>query len=266
MSAWTPGEMESLRAWIESAGGLRARDYRDSFLERRAGSRIAATGCTGLRDYLAFLDGHPDERRALVAKLLVPTTEFFRNPEVFASLGRLLGERSSALGWKRLRVLSAPCSTGEEAVSLAILLAGLRLGGRVLAADRSVEALRRLRRGSFPARGLERLDMGQIAGYFRVEGDRATVSPGIARAILPVCWDLGQGLPGRGFHVVAMRNLFIYLTPQAQGRLLAAASSALVPGGLLVLGRVESVGRSGTGSWRVVDREARIYEWAGGRA
>lgn len=258
--------MEALRGWIERAGGLRGQDYRDSFLERRVRSRLAATGCADLKDYLVFLDGHPDERGALVAKLLVPTTEFFRNPEVFASLGRLLGERSAALGWQRLHVLSAPSSTGEEAVSLAILLAANRLAGRVLAADRSVQALRRLRRGTFPVRSLERLDKGQIAGYFRVEGDRATVLPGIARAILPVCWDLGQGLPGRGFHLVAMRNLFIYLTPQAQGRLLEAASRALVPGGLLILGRVESVGRSGTGSWSVVDREARIYEWAGGRA
>ncbi len=266
MSDWTPEEFAALREWIASAGGLRAEDYRDTFLERRVRSRLAATGCAELGDYLALLGRSPSERRALLAKLLVPTTELFRNPEVFEALGRALRERAAAQGWKRLRVLSAPCSTGEEAVSLAVLLSRNHLAGNVVAADRSLEALRRLRKGAYPARGLERMDMGQNAGYFKVEGDRATLLPGIAKAVHPVCWDLGVGLPGHGFHLIAMRNLFIYLTPPAQGRLLEEAFRALVPGGLLVLGRVESVGRSGAGCWEVVDRVARVYARAGGRA
>ena len=82
--------------------------------------------------------------------------------------------------------------------------------------------------------------------------------------ILPVCGDLTFGIPGSGYHVIALRNIFIYLTEEAQVRLLGEAKKALVPGGLLILGRVESLSRRSSHEWRTVVRDARIY--ARGRA
>ena len=256
-------ELRSLREWIERSFGLRGEDYRDSFLTRRLEPRLQVTGCPDPAAYLKHVKRDPKEARALLSKLLIPTTEFFRNPEVFEALSEILGKRASSLGWKPLRILSAPCSTGEEALSLAILLEEAKMDGRIVAADLSLSALRRLKSGAYPFKGLEGMDIKQKERYFTVEENRARAVRRLTRRVLPVCCDLTRAFPGRGFHVVLMRNLFIYLTEAAQVRLLGEAARVLVPGGLLVLGRVESVSRTGHGLFKPVAREARVYEKAG---
>ena len=257
-------DLASVRAWMNRSLGLRGEDYRPAFLARRIGSRLAATGCPDVRSYLELLAHDPHESGTMSSKLLVPTTEFFRNPEVFGALGRALAEISRRPGWSSLRVMSAPCSTGEEAVSLAILLEEMGLTGKILAVDRSRRALASLQAGVFGARSVGKLDLQRRARYFKEEGDKARVRPDIAARILPVCCDLTSGVPARRVHVVVMRNLFIYMTEAAQSRLLGEAGRVLLPGGLLALGRVEVLPRYAMRGWTPVDRDARIFEWTGG--
>jgi two-component system CheB/CheR fusion protein len=257
-------QLSALRGVLARVLGPTAEVYRSSFLERRVAPRLAATHSADVAVYLDLLRRRPEEVWALCERLFVPTTEFFRNPEVFEALGELLAARSAEATWRTLRILSAPCSTGEEAASLSILLKEKGLCGKILAADRSPRALARLRGRRYPLKSVASLDKALKERYFRREGDVAWLDPGAARQIQPLLWDLGWGLPGRGFHAVVMRNFFIYLTAEAQARLLADAHGALVPGGLLVLGRVESIGRREMEGWRVVNRDARIYESTGG--
>jgi chemotaxis methyl-accepting protein methylase len=256
-------DLDLLRGWIRRASGLTAGDYRASFLERRLAPRLRATGLSSIGSYLQYLEAHPGEARTFLGKLLVPTTEFFRNPEVFDRLQALLAGRAGHPGWEVLHILSAPCSTGEETYSLAALLEERGLRGRILAADRSRTALRTLNRGAYPAKSLRTLNGTRFSRYFRAEEDGARVAPALRRKVLAVCTDLTQGLPGRGFHAVVLRNLFIYLTEEAQARILREVHGALLPGGLLVLGRVEAPARACSGMFAVLDREARIYERAG---
>lgn len=252
------GDLDLLRRWLRREAGLRATDYRDEFLARRVIPRMEAAGFSSLGRYLVALDRSEEQRNFLIRRLLVPTTEFFRNADVFEALGRAWAglQRSQPL-----KLLSAPCSTGEEAVSLAILLERLNLKGTIVAADLSATALATLKAGQWPLRALEKLDTATAARYFSVEGGWATLSPQILQRIEPVRWDLGQGMPGRGYHTVLMRNLFIYLKPEAQARMVREVAKALLPGGLLVLGRVEPL-PDGEG-WETVDRDARLYRWKG---
>lgn len=260
MSRLPDEDLRRLRAHLSGAYGLRGEDYRDSFLARRVLPRLEAVGCSTVEEYLLYLRGHPSEGRTLLRKVLVPTTEFFRNPEVFRRLLELAARRRETHRWKSLRILSAPCSTGEEAFSLAILLQERSWPGGVLAVDRSLSALRTLRKGRYPARALKPLDREGLSGYVTVEEGQGQVAPGIRNRVLPVCADLSQGVPGRGFHVALMRNLFIYLTEEAQERLLRDVHRALLPGGLLVLGRVEGLPRGASELFEMVDRERKIFE------
>lgn len=256
-------DLAALRRWMHEELGLRGEDYRPTFLARRIGPRLNAAGFTDVGSYLAFLRRNPAEARSLASKFFVPTSEFFRNAEVFQSLQKLLPERARNLGWTSLKVVSAACSTGEEPVSLAILLEEMALEGRILALDRSPAALQALRRGLFARRALEKVDLKLKERYFKEDGEKARVVQWVAARICPVCCDLGEGLPVRGAHVVVMRNLFIYLTEASQVRLLDSSARALVPGGLLVLGRVEAPSPLRAAAWKPVDRAARIYEWTG---
>lgn len=257
--------LDQLQNWITKHSGLRGSDYRSTFLERRVSPRLRATGCATIEAYLDYVDTHGGERRVFLEKLLVPTTEFFRNPEVFESLRALLRNRyESAPRPGGLRILSAPCSTGEEALSLAILLKEIGLEGRVVALDRSRRALDRLKTGVFPAKSTEKMDRALRERYFKQEESFVRADPALMRMVLPVCGDLTFGIPGTGYHVIALRNIFIYLTEEAQSRLLGEAERAVVPDGFLILGRVESLGRKSSHGWRTVVRDARIY--ARGRA
>jgi chemotaxis methyl-accepting protein methylase len=250
----------ALRKFLERSYGLRGEDYRETFLARRLEPRLSATGHATVKAYLDHVRKHPAEAEVLLTKLLVPTTEFFRNPEVFEALKRTIRERVRSLSWKGVRILSAPCSTGQEAVSLSILLEELGTAGLVLAADRSALALQELRAGRYPLKSLEGMDKGRRERYFTVEENRASVARRVLRRIYPLCCDLSRGVPAGPFHVVLLRNLFIYLTSQAQERLVSEAWEVMVPGGLLVLGRVEAAGCSASRQFRAVSRDARIYE------
>ena len=262
MVTFTPAELALLHVWMRQALGLRGEDYRPSFLCRRAGTRMKATGCGDLGAYLHLLAEDRGEARTLAQKLMVPTTELFRNAEVFQALGPLLAERAHRRG--RVDVVSAPSSTGEEAVSFAVLLEELRLPGRVLALDRSRRALNALARGSFPAKVLEKVDTRLQRRYFKKVGEVVNVAERVMARIVPVCCDLGDGLPVRAAQVVAMRNFFIYLTDAAQGRILTDVERVVEAGGLLILGRAETLSPHHSAAWAPLDRAARIYERRGG--
>ncbi len=260
MSTVTSAEVELFRAWLKREAGLRAEDYRDAFLARRIQPRLEAHGFQRVSDYLQALKERPSEREMLISRVLVPTTEFMRNPEIWESLARLLKEAPFR---DPLRIASAPCSTGEEALSAAILLGEIGRQGFVLAADRSLKALSRLAEGRYAERTLEKVDKNIVRRYFRVENGWATPVKRVRRIVLPLLCDLCHGMPGAGFHVLLVRNLFIYLTEEAQEQVVRAASAALVPGGLLVLGRVERLPQ-GLSGWEKADGEGKIYRWKGG--
>ncbi len=247
------------KEWLWRETGLHGAGYRDAFLSRRIQPRLEAHGFHNVADYLKALKGWASEKEMLLSRILVPTTEFMRNLEVWASLGRFLREAPFK---EPLRLASAPCSTGEEAFSAAILLDQIGRKGFVVAADRSPKALARLAEGRYPEKALEKLDKSVVSRYFKVENGWAGPVSRVRRRVLPLLWDLGQGMPGRGFHALLVRNIFIYLTEEAQERMVMAAEKALVPGGLMVLGRVERIPQGRRG-WERADGECRIYRWKG---
>jgi chemotaxis methyl-accepting protein methylase len=262
MVMFGPAELALLHDWMRLALGLHGKDYRASFLSRRVGNRMRARDCEDLGAYLRLVSEDREEAGTLFQKLMVPTTELFRNPEVFEVLGPMLSELARPRGG--VDVVSAPCSTGEEAVSFAVLLEELRLPGRVLALDRSRRALGALAKGAFPAKVLEKVDTKLQRRYFKKVGEIVTVAERVMARIVPVRCDLGDGLPLRAAQVVAMRNFFIYLTDAAQGRILTDVERVVEPGGLLILGRAETLSPHRSAAWAPLDRSARIYERRGG--
>ena len=109
------------------------------FLKRQIGLDVASVGpaiieravrqrCTALNmadhdQYWQWLNSSQDEQQALIESVIVPETWFFRYPESFVTLGRLARERLAAHSSPRvLRILSLPCSTGEEPYSIAMAM------------------------------------------------------------------------------------------------------------------------------------------------
>src|SRR5205814_10059820 len=172
-----PGEERALRAFLEGLrerSGIDFNSYKMPTIVRRLQRRMIATGAEGLDAYLHHLQTHPDEYQRLVSSFLIKVTEFFRDPELFTYLREQVIPELVAEARRRdneLRIWSAGCATGEEAYSLAILVAealGDELEAftvRIFATDLDVDAIAFARRGVYPAAALNGVPPEPVARY-----------------------------------------------------------------------------------------------------
>ena len=103
--------------------GLDVASVGPAIIERAVRQRCSVLNMANNDQYWLYLNSTKDEQQALIESVIVPETWFFRYPESFATLGRLARERLAELNNRRaLRILSLPCSTGEEPYSIAMAL------------------------------------------------------------------------------------------------------------------------------------------------
>lgn len=109
--------------------GLDVTSVGPAIIERAVRQRSTANHALTADDYWHRLQGSRDEQQALIEAVIVPETWFFRYPESFATLAKLAATRLAQINNLRaLRILSLPCSTGEEpySIAMALLDAGLK--------------------------------------------------------------------------------------------------------------------------------------------
>jgi chemotaxis protein methyltransferase WspC len=200
--------------------------------------RMAAVAAADRTDYEFRLATDPAELRALADAVVVHETWFFRYPESF----RLLA--GFAAGRRAVRALSVPCSTGEEAYSVAITLLDAGVAGvSVLGVDVSEPAVARARAGVYPEGSFresthspaERHFIRSAAGRVVAPAVKGRVAFRVASLIDP--FFLADEPP---FDVILCRNLFIYLTRDARARGVANLTRLLAPDGVLLVGHAES--------------------------
>lgn len=260
---------------VRERSGLDFNTYKPATIHRRLRQRIAATETEGLEGYARYLDAHPDEHARLVNSFLIKVTEFMRDPDLFVSLGEgilpELIDRARRRG-DELRIWSAGCSTGEEAYSIAILVADL-LGDaldsarvRIFATDIDPKAIAHARHGIYPAGALANLSAERVASYFvRLPDDRYQIKKRLRACVVFGEHDLGQRAPFPRIDLVLCRNVLIYFTSELQRRVLQLFAFALREGGFLVLGRAETVGPLAE-FFTPDDRFSKVYVRRGGRA
>ncbi len=186
----------------------------------------------------------------VIDALLNNETSFFRDPVAFAQLAdHILPElaRRKAAS-KRLRIWSAACSTGQEAVSLAILLAEQpHLWAdwhiEILATDISRAAIQRARDGIYSQFEVQRgLAIRRLLDRFDPVLDQGWwVKPDIAKNISFARHNLvGPPPAGEPFDLILCRNALLYFAPGRRGQLLEGLSKAIAPQGVLLLGAGET--------------------------
>ncbi len=226
--------------------------YKESCLLRRLEIRMRARGVGTLTGYAGLLAGDPEEMDRLLRSLSIRVTGFFRNPDTWRRLDQLIAaDRLGSSG--RINAWSMGCSTGEEAWSLAMLLLAhcRRSGGvpppeaiRVYGSDVDAEALGLAEAGVYPAAAAmaairEVLPDDTVGTLQEVRFEVAERLRTILRfrredLTVPLARPEQQDL-------ICCRNVLIFLGREGQRRVLQAAVQALRPGGLLVLGRTESL-------------------------
>ncbi|AVS81653.1 histidine kinase [Paracidovorax avenae] len=240
-------------------------DYKRATVVRRVGRRMQVNGIGTMSGYLDCLRTRPGESGALLQDLLISVTNFFRDPVAFAALESHLPQLfQGKTGADTLRVWVAGCATGEEAYSIAMLLAEYARTLdtapvlQIFATDLDDAAIRAARDGFYPAAIESDVSAERLRRFFVRERGGYRVRRELRESVLFAVHDLLRDSPFSRLDLISCRNLLIYLNREAQHRVLDTFHFALLPGKLLFLGSAESVDDGDT-RFSVIDKLHRLY-------
>lgn len=262
--------MNRLLAFLRARSGHEFRCYKKSTLTRRIHRRMSLCGHTQLPEYEQFLHRKPEEVDALVKDLMISVTGFFRDPGAWQALdqkviARLVRERESG---DSIRVWVPACATGEEAYTVAALLAARAEAAqktfevKIFATDTAEHHLESARRGVFPAAIENDVPPERLTRFFEEAEDSYRVKPELRDWVIFAPQDLLRDAPFFRLDLITCRNLLIYLEEEAQSRVLALFHFALNEGGHLFLGNAESVSHHAS-LFESVSKKWRIYRRLG---
>ena len=225
--------------WLFMQAGVRARHYRPSALRRRLPACLRALRVENTRHARRLLRHHPHLIPTALDALLLGVTEFFRDTQVFENLQRELS--GIAENRRPLRVWSAGCSDGAELYSIAMLLAELNVleQSELRGTDCRQDAIARASAGVYQRCAMGGVSTERMRAHFQPVAGNWRIAPALRERIAWRCADLLAAVEPGPWDVIFCRNLAMYLQPSATERLWRNLTSALRPGGLLVLGKAE---------------------------
>ncbi|MEA3204168.1 MAG: two-component system, chemotaxis family, CheB/CheR fusion protein, partial [Thermoplasmata archaeon] len=264
-------EQEEVTAILElllASTGVDFRHYKTNSIQRRIQRRMILTGERSLGSYLELLRANPAELGALHEGMLVPVTEFFRNPKAFQALKakafpKVLEAKPKG---QAVRIWVAGCSTGEEAYSIAMAYLEASDGRKprpplqLFATDLSAAAIAKARGGTYAKKQLANVAPERLRRFF-VEAEDGQ-SYRITKEVRQLCvfsrHDVTRDPPFAKLDLVSCRNLLIYLDKELQDRVIPTFHYALNPNGFLLLGSSESLPRF-AGAFEAVDSGNRLF-------
>ena len=224
--------------------------YKIGTVGRRIKRRMGYRRMSEVPDYLAVISSDERELEDLYHDLLIGVTEFFRDESAFQSLEAILPQIIAALGPDEdLRAWSAGCATGEEAYSLAILLAEhagrLNFTGKitVFATDVHKRSLDTAALGIYPPGSLGKITPERLQRFFfQLDNGQFKVKTELRKLLTFAHHDLTRDMPFSRLDLICCRNLLIYLQPETQKKVLSLFHFALKMNGILFLGKSEGTG------------------------
>ncbi|WP_026101176.1 CheR family methyltransferase [Synechococcus sp. PCC 7336] len=249
MSSSTEEErvFEALLDYLRRTRGFDFTGYKRSSLRRRVTKQMRSREIDNFGDYLDYLEVHPEEFDALFNTILINVTAFFRDKSAWDYLWHhtlpnvLKGKTSN----EPIRIWSAGCASGEEAYTLAIILAEsigahqFRQRVKIYATDVDEEALTQARHASYSSKEIEPLPNELREKYFEPLGDRHVFRQDLRRAVIFGRHDLVQDAPISRLDLLVCRNTLMYFNAETQRRILARLHFALKNTGALFLGKAE---------------------------
>ena len=248
----TPRGFETIATLLRSASGLAIGPDKLYLLESRLAPLLREHALTDLDALAARLrgGGAAPLERAVVEAMTTNESSFFRDDKPFAhvrtlALPRLHAQRPHGA---KLRFWSAAASTGQEAYSLAMIVAESRgqLGNRpieIVGTDLARDPLTRARDGFYTQFEVQRgLTVQMLLKYFKKDGGNWRIADALREMVAFREWNLlGDLRPLGMFDVVFCRNVLIYFDPPTKARALEAIARQMAPDGLLYLGGAETV-------------------------
>ena len=266
-------EFEALLLYLKQSRGFDFTAYKRSSLMRRVTVRMRNVGIYSFTAYMDYLQVDPDEFTRLFNTILINVTRFFRDPQMWEVLAKsVIPPLLGALGaGDQIRVWSAGCASGEEAYTIAILLAEavgmdeFRERVKIYGTDVDEEALAQARQATYSSGAIEEVPSGLVAKYFDRQDDRFLFNKELRLSVIFGRHDLIQDAPISRVNLLTCRNCLMYFNAEAQARILSRFQFALAEGGILCLGKAETL-LAHSGSFAAVDVRRRIFTKVAGGA
>ncbi|MFH1577928.1 MAG: CheR family methyltransferase [Candidatus Omnitrophota bacterium] len=248
--------------------GLDFRHYRKELLKRRIALRIRTNNLESYSDYLRLLIKKPEEYDKLFDVLTINVSEFFRDLDIWPSFRKILEDLIQIKKENNdfsIKVWSAGCSIGAEAYSIAILLKDLLKLNRqfvvkIYGTDIDVKCLQVARTAEYSKETIKNVNAEYLQTYFEPCGNRYQVKKEIRDLVEFINRDLIISPHLERMDIVFCRNVFIYFSRSLQEALLMKYYKALVKGGYLVLGKVESILGEAKQIFRDIQADAKIFQ------
>src|SRR5215204_1545760 len=273
MTELPPGSATATDAMREILTVLRIRtghdfaNYKQGTVHRRVARRIHLRHLPDLQAYARHIRENPQEAVTLMKDLLISVTNFFRDPLAFEALTskvlpNILGDKGRN---DQIRVWVPACATGEEAYSIAMLLAEQTDGAieqaqiQVFATDLDEEAIAAARDAFYTNSDVADLSEDRLQRFFVREGGGYRVRRELRELVLFAPHNVIRDPPFSHLDLISCRNLLIYLNRAVQERVIETFHFALRPGGFLFLASSETPDAS-SDLFAVVDKAAHIYE------
>lgn len=242
---------ERLLALLKEHRKLDFSGYKKGTLSRRIRRRLIATNMPDMHQYLQFVETNPAELEQLGRDILISVTAFVRDRSAFNALDAAINSLIQEVGREPIRVWVAGCATGEEAYSIALMIAEAKqrhsVMGRVVqifATDIDEDALDIARRGRYIAAALEALPPEWVERYFTAAEHTYEVNKELRDMIVFAKHNLVDDPPFLRLNLVTCRNVLIYFDNELQARVLQRFHFGLRASGVLFLGRSESIAQT----------------------
>lgn len=240
--------------------------YKGKTLVRRIQRRMQVLEIEDATQYVEILRKDAEQTELLFRDLLIGVTEFFRDPEAFAALGsQILPILLRGKGPDdEIRIWVPGCASGEEAYSIAILLAEAMMGREavrkvvIFGSDIDENAIALARNACF-SKTVTGLSPERLERWFVKEGDNYYVTRQIRDMCVFSVHSLVKDPPFSKLDLISCRNLLIYLEAGLQGRIASTFHYALKPGGYLFLGPSETMTRHAR-LFVARDKKQRIFQ------
>ena len=257
--------LTQIAATLRTVTGNDFHGYKRNTFLRRVQRRMQVVQASSIADYATRLKKDRDEVHHLFQDLLIGVTQFFRDPKEFEALEKEFPKLFEGKGpHDQFRVWVLGCATGEEAYSIAMLLAEhlqtMDNGptAQIFATDLDARALGAARAGRYSSAIADHVGPGRLARWFVKEGDTYRVAKELREMCIFSPHNLIKDAPFSRIDLLSCRNLLIYLNTDLQNRVIPIFHFSLRPGGLLFLGASENVTRHQK-LFAPVDRKNRLF-------
>lgn len=260
--------IEALIEELKNATGMKFDHYQRKFLEKRINFRMKNLNLDYYQDYINYIRRYPVEIDLFLDKFTINYTYFFRNTKVYEDFKKFI-KIYAKRNKKTLRIWSAPCATGDEPYSIAMILDQLKKKDNsfpeyeIVASDIDPAALRMAKKGIYGEYPVHEMTQIYLNTYFTKKdteiGPKYILSNEIKDKVEFIQEDIIKGhIKNVKYDVIFCRNFFIYINQLAREKLLSTLESHLFDGGLLILGGSETLPHKGS-IFKAINMRERFY-------